>query len=76
MANGDLDLLLTPADFVHPDHPCELVFEERHVTAAWTGNPLSEEPLGQSDARPGRNSFKTLRRENFHSPSTLCNSSS
>lgn len=45
LANGDLDLLLTPSDFVHPDHPYEEIFEEKHVTAAWIGNPLSQQPL-------------------------------
>tara|TARA_A100001391_G_scaffold1033_9_gene1532 strand:+ start:2298 stop:3197 length:900 start_codon:yes stop_codon:yes gene_type:complete len=49
LANGELDLLLTPESFVHPDHPCELVFEERHVTVGWEGNPLSEAPLTQQD---------------------------
>ena len=45
LANGELDLLLTPEAFVHPDHPCELVFEEHHVTVGWTGNPVVDAPL-------------------------------
>ena len=48
LANGALDLLLTPENFVHPDHPAEPVFDERHVVAAWTGNPLAGGPLGKS----------------------------
>lgn len=52
LANGDLDLFLTPEAFVHPDHPYELVFEESHVVVGWTGNPalkgnLSCEQLAQ-----------------------------
>ena len=45
LANGELDLLLTPEKFVHPDHPCELVFAEEHVTVCWTGNPLASSGL-------------------------------
>ena len=47
LANGELDLLLTPEVFVHPDHPCELVFEENHVTVSWAGNPLAETGLSE-----------------------------
>ncbi len=49
LANGELDLLLTPENFVHPDHPFELVFEESHVVVGWTGNPLSERTLTKHD---------------------------
>lgn len=47
LANGELDLLLTPEAFVHPDHPCELVFEEHHVTVGWTGNPVVNAPMSK-----------------------------
>ncbi len=47
LGNGELDLLLTPEAFVHPDHPCELVFEEQHVTVGWTGNPTIDAPLSK-----------------------------
>ncbi|MXP26567.1 LysR family transcriptional regulator [Altererythrobacter indicus] len=49
LANGELDLLLTPEMFVHPDHPCELVLEEQHVTVGWTGNPLLTAPISRKD---------------------------
>ncbi len=49
LANGELDLLLTPEIFVHPDHPCELVFEEQHVTVGWTGNREIGDTLSQED---------------------------
>lgn len=45
MANGEFDLTLTPAEFVDPGHPTELLFEERHVVVGWEGNPLLHEPL-------------------------------
>ncbi len=45
LANGELDLLLTPEAFVHPDHPCDLVFEEKHVTVCWKSNPLAQGQL-------------------------------
>lgn len=47
LANGELDLLLTPEAFVHPDHPCELVFEEHHVIVGWTGNPVVDAPISK-----------------------------
>lgn len=39
MADGELDMFLGPESFTHPDHPSELVFEERHVVVGWSGNP-------------------------------------
>ena len=48
LGNGDLDLMLTPEVFVHPDHPYELVFEERHVTVASLDNPMVEDGLSRS----------------------------
>ncbi|QQN75336.1 LysR family transcriptional regulator [Croceicoccus sp. YJ47] len=39
LGNGDLDLMFTPEFFLHPDHPHELVFAERHVTVACAENP-------------------------------------
>ncbi|OYX66069.1 MAG: hypothetical protein B7Y88_06340 [Sphingomonadales bacterium 32-64-17] len=47
LANGEIDLMLTPESFVHPDHPCELVFEEKHVTVGWEGNQLTHHSLDQ-----------------------------
>jgi LysR family transcriptional regulator, nod-box dependent transcriptional activator len=40
LAEGKIDLLLTPAGYNHPDHPADLLYEERHVVAGWSGNPL------------------------------------
>ncbi|ATW04728.1 LysR family transcriptional regulator [Sphingorhabdus sp. YGSMI21] len=45
LINGELDLFLTPEDFVHPDHPRDLLFEERYVVVGWSGNPIMQMPL-------------------------------
>jgi DNA-binding transcriptional LysR family regulator len=42
---GDLDLVITPAEHTAPDHPTELLFEERHVVAGWSGNPVFDAPM-------------------------------
>jgi DNA-binding transcriptional LysR family regulator len=43
--HGDLDLMITVEEHVSPDHPTELLMEERHVVAGWIENPLFKEPL-------------------------------
>jgi len=42
---GDLDLVITPEEHTAPDHPTELLFEERHVVAGWSGNPAFSAPM-------------------------------
>jgi DNA-binding transcriptional LysR family regulator len=49
LSNGELDLLLTPEDFMPPDHPRELLFEERHVVVGWSGNPVMQRAMTQAD---------------------------
>ena len=49
LGNGDIDLALTPEEFVHPDHPCELVFEERHVLVGWSENPALGQAMTKQD---------------------------
>ncbi len=46
---GKVDLLITPDVYVHPDHPAELLFEERQVVAGWAENPLFRRPLTVED---------------------------
>lgn len=46
---GEFDLIITPTEHVSPDHPTELLFEERHVVAGWAGNPLVQSPLSEED---------------------------
>src|SRR5690606_27663093 len=41
----EIDLLLTPEQFTAPEHPKQLLFEERHVVVACGINPLLDEPL-------------------------------
>lgn len=38
--DGKLDFQITPAQFLGPDHPSELLFEERHVVVGWQENPV------------------------------------
>lgn len=37
--HGEIDLLISPEQFLSPDHPRELVFEERHVVVGCANNP-------------------------------------
>jgi LysR family nod box-dependent transcriptional activator len=46
--NGDVDLLITPSDYVAPDLPTELLFEENHVVVGWKGNPALREGLTEA----------------------------
>ena len=49
LAIGDFDLLLTPEDFIDPDHPAELLFEERHVVVGCRHNPMMARALTIDD---------------------------
>jgi len=39
LAQGEYDLTLTPEEFADPNHPMELVFEERHIVVGCARNP-------------------------------------
>lgn len=45
LERGEIDLLISPQEFVSPRNPHRLLFEEQHVIAGWSGNPLMQEPL-------------------------------
>ncbi|WP_417318715.1 LysR family transcriptional regulator [Emcibacter sp.] len=45
--DGELDLFLTPEEFLTDEHPRELVFEERHVVVGWSENPVMKHPMTQ-----------------------------
>jgi len=45
VVQGKADLLITPEDFASPELATELLFEERHVVAGWSGNPLFQRPI-------------------------------
>lgn len=46
--HGEVDLLISPEQFLSPDHPRELVFEERHVVVGCASNPALH---GKLDAK-------------------------
>lgn len=48
LEDGDIDLIISPARFLEGPHPKELLFEERHVVVAWTGNPLIRDGLTEA----------------------------
>jgi LysR family nod box-dependent transcriptional activator len=39
VVEGQADLVITPEDFMDPDHPAELLCEERQVVVGWKDNP-------------------------------------
>ena len=45
LESGEVDLILTPDEFMQGDHPCELLFEERFVVVGSRQNPLLQEPM-------------------------------
>ena len=49
LAQCGVDLLITPDAFVRPDHPAELLFEERQVLVGWSGNPLFRHNITEAD---------------------------
>ncbi len=46
--HGEVDLLISPEQFLSPDHPRELVFDERHVVVGCASNPALQ---GKLDAK-------------------------
>ncbi|MES2781471.1 MAG: LysR family transcriptional regulator [Pseudomonadota bacterium] len=49
IGQGAFDLMITPEDFISPDQPAELLFEEQHVIVGWSGNPLFEGTITEAD---------------------------
>ncbi|MPS68487.1 MAG: LysR family transcriptional regulator [Novosphingobium sp.] len=45
LEDGKLDFQLTPEQYLSPDHPSELLFEERHVVVGWSGNPVFRQEM-------------------------------
>lgn len=43
--DGEIDLLISPEQFLSPHHPRELLFEERHVVVGCSSNPAMQQPL-------------------------------
>lgn len=46
---GEIDLVLTPEEYISPSHPAELLFEEQHVVVGWAENALLSAPLTTAD---------------------------
>jgi LysR family transcriptional regulator, nod-box dependent transcriptional activator len=38
LSRGEIDFLVLPRKFIHPDHPSQVLFEEEYVCVCWTGN--------------------------------------
>ncbi len=49
MDDGELDLLLSPEQFISPEYPSELLFTERHVVIGCSSNPVLKKPLSMED---------------------------
>jgi DNA-binding transcriptional LysR family regulator len=47
--NGDVDLLITPEDYVSPDLPTELLYEESHVVVGCQTNRLLQRPITEEE---------------------------
>lgn len=45
LESGEIDLLMTPDEFLESDHPRELLFEESHVVVGAKDNPVFDEPM-------------------------------
>ena len=71
---GQLDLLITPEDFVSTGHPTEFLFDDDHVVVGCAANPLMAGPIsadafaaaghvGVSIARPRQHSYADERVE-------------
>jgi len=46
---GQADLIVTPEDFIDPDHPAELLCEERQLVLGWKGNPALATGISAAD---------------------------
>jgi DNA-binding transcriptional LysR family regulator len=42
---GEVDIQIIMSNFISPDHPAQLLYEEDHVVLGWSGNPMLREPL-------------------------------
>jgi DNA-binding transcriptional LysR family regulator len=47
--NGDVDLLITPEDYVSHDLPTELLYEESHVVVGCQTNPLLQRQITEQE---------------------------
>jgi DNA-binding transcriptional LysR family regulator len=47
--DGTVDLLITPEDYVSPELPAVLLYEEQHVVVGWRENPLVRRPISETE---------------------------
>jgi DNA-binding transcriptional LysR family regulator len=40
LSRGEIDFLVLPKNFVRPDHPAQVLFEDEYVCVCWSGNSL------------------------------------
>lgn len=45
LADGKIDLLITPEEYASPLHPVDDLFEERHVVVGWDRNPAMAQAI-------------------------------
>lgn len=45
LERGNLDLIVTPAQYIAPAHPSEPLLVDRHVVVGWASNPAMAAPL-------------------------------
>lgn len=45
LERGELDLIILPQQFMRPEHPTALLFEDEYVVAVWSGSALARETL-------------------------------
>jgi len=48
LASGDIEFLVLPQNFIRPDHPSEILFEDDYVCVCWRDNPLIGDEISQS----------------------------
>jgi len=51
---GEIDLIITPHNYLSENHPQIPLMEEHHVVAGWTENPLMAQPLTIKDMTDAR----------------------
>lgn len=48
LEEGSIDCLVTPEQYLSPEHPRLLLFEERHVVVGWKGNPIFRKKITEA----------------------------
>jgi LysR family nod box-dependent transcriptional activator len=49
LEQGKVDLCITPEEYLSPELPSELLYEEEHVLVGWNENPLFAGPISEAD---------------------------